>query len=248
MHLSRIGFLSRLKSLRTGLSDECPGNRPVMYHLVKLEHLRTSRVWVCAAIETCNAYSSTTQGCDNHRREQGRRHLEGVFFVFLNITSVTFLYLDVTRRQIWGESVCDWERGGKAKKLNISRRFYRWLRSKLHSWLEARWGEVKGRVRRCFSQLFQLGRSRWYCYTAALCGLSSSVYCLHKAHGHTSLCEQRWEGGDAALSLSALLWHQLVFLYSTCEDHNLHSVTAQHTKRTLHILCFPPPVFLASIS
>lgn len=73
-----------------------------MYHLVKLEHLRASYARVCAAIKP-----ATTPA---HARAiiTGKRREEDTWKVLKNITSVTFLYLDVAIWQKFREErVCD---------------------------------------------------------------------------------------------------------------------------------------------
>lgn len=114
MHLSRIGFLNifEVHVQKTQKLDfdrlECPGNRPCVCVcvclLVKLEHLLTSYVCVCAV-------SRPAQTILPHIRATiiGKRREEDTWKISKTkekqnkikkkkFTSVTFLYLDVT---IW---------------------------------------------------------------------------------------------------------------------------------------------------
>lgn len=85
MHLSRIGFLNifEVHVQKTQKLDfdrlECPGNRPMCVCVcVSFGKARTFtdllRMCLCSE-QTCIDYSSTHKG-NNHRKEEGRRHLE----------------------------------------------------------------------------------------------------------------------------------------------------------------------------
>lgn len=91
---------------------------------------------------------------------------------------------------------------------------------------------VRRRTKDVSHSWFFVGRRKGSCDGAAF---SSSVYCLYEVCRHRSVL--RMSGGDAFLFHSDTTSSFLFFaVNSTLQDHNLHSVTAQHSKVTLHIL------------